>query len=365
MIATKAQKIRYVSKPSPPSKKTQQKPQQSHQKQKIPSVRVILPWYISLLFVLVWLFIIMIIFFSINAIINYSDFKKWWNDNDGKKYKQVFSIYLLILYQKFSLGNDIFALFTSKEAHIQTDGEAEFLMQMIATYAKLTPADDDTQYFLKPYNICENIVVGNLDNSPYINTDKFKDAQWDDTTGWPTNDIGWRGLLSEWGIPDQDDGTQVDTDKWTKSQDNFLWNSYHLPAQTGFILSFMFNTATDKAGQKWYPSAFLSAVGLNAITIQNVDYSGGWWGFLKYGFGSEKDLTYATIISYLYATEELSPPPRKCTAGKQGLIWGSSGLAGFGAWVGIAALGPEAAGFAFFAGLAAGTASLINGYQNC
>ena len=360
------QKIRYVAKQ--PSSTTHHQQKKKSSDKEIESVRVILPWYVSLIFILVWLFIIMIIFFTINAFINYSDFKKWWNDNDGKKYKQVFSINLLILYQKFSLGNDLFALFTSKEAHIQTDGEAEFLMQMIAAYAKLTSVDDETQYFLKPYHICESIAVGTLDNAPYKSQSDFKDAQWDDTTGWPANDIGWRALLQLWGIPTENDGKPIDTDKWTKSADNFLWNSYHLPAQTGFILSFMWNTATDNKGQKWYPTAFLSAVGLNEITIQNVDYSGGWWGLLKYGFGSEKDLSYATITNFIYASESLNPQPRKCTAVKQGLIWGSSALAGIGAMAGIAAFGVATGGAGLLvaaAGAAAMGGSLINGYQNC
>ena len=339
-------------------------------------VAIRLPLYVSLLFIGIWLFIVICVLFYFNAFINYGDFRKWWNKNNGKQYKRVFSIDLWIQYQAFSLGYQFLALFYSEETHFQTSGEVEFLTQMMSTYAPLVPSvqTDKSLYFLMPFHICESIVVGTLDNSKYQGISGFENVQWSDTTGWPVNTTGWNFLLQQWGVPQAQDGT-IDNNKWTNSSDNFLWNNYKLPAQTSFILSFMWNTKSDLYNNAWYPYAFPTAVGLNAITGQNIDYSGGWWGFCKYGFGTEKP-SYQTIISVLYATEKLAPPPtsnNKCTSGKQAKFWGSSILSGLASALGIAAFlipgGQEIGAWALAGiiggGLATTGSGVLNGYQSC
>jgi hypothetical protein len=323
-------------------------------------IPVTLPWYLKYFFLLIWAFIATVLFMMLNAYIQFSAQRKWWNKNGGKKYNKVFSINLLGQYVSFSLGYYIMSLFYSNDAKINTSGEKQFLIQMIARFGRLEPTDPDT-YFMYPVHICESIVVGEL-------TDHYdiSDGQWDEN-GWPNNESTWIKLLNKWGVPTEHDSSKIDNNKWTTDPNNFLWQKYNLPLQTSFILSFMWGTAVSESKLPFYSQAFRSAVGLNKITYQNIDYSGGWWGFLKYGFGTEKDLSYGEIIRCLYEQEYVPAPPTDCDKGS---IWGTSIAGGVSAGIPLAAFLYASNPFLAFgsalvvAAISIGT-SVANGYQKC
>jgi len=326
----------------------------TNNKTKIPQVRVILPLYIKLLIIFLWMFIIIVVVMMWNAINLFRVFRQWWKNNDGQKYNKVFSINLLAQYENFSLGYFLYGLFVPVPAKIESNGVAQFLINTISSYALLSDQDDQDHYFMMPYHMCENIAVGVLDNSS-IHLPDTDSTDFDDKYGWPNSPSVWRKLLHYWGVPNSAGEDTKDSDKlWQRDgNQNFLWHKYNLNWQTPFILAFMWNQSTDpdQGGTKWYEQAFLSAVGLNNITIENVGYYGGWWGMVKYGFESEKDLSFAEIIRILYSEQKYPPPDRNsCNGAARGIGYGTSIASGLIAAAGILAFIPSGGSSAIAAG---------------
>lgn len=368
MVSSK--NITYIAKKEEPSKEKKTDPKKTQyvasskkssdqtSSSKIPQVRVILPWYVRFLFMGIWTFIVIVIVMMWNALNLFRTFRDWWNKNGGKKYNKVFSINLLAQYQNFSLGYFLWSLFTPVPAKIQSNGIAQFLINTISAYALLGPDDDKDTYFMMPSQMCENIAVGTLDHGP-LGSGKGKDPapdvdwDWAETdgqvnNGWPVSVVSWQKLLHLWGVPLNKDESVTDDSQKKWQQDgnqNFLWHNYKLPLQTPFILAFMWNLAEDpdQSGTKWYEQAFLSAVGLNNTTSQEVGYYGGWWGMVKYGFGTEKDLSYAEINRILYSRQEYIPPASQnsCNAAGRGIGYSSAVASGIMAAAGILAFLPS------------------------
>jgi hypothetical protein len=330
----------------------------------------------------VWVFLVIVGVMMWNAINLFQTFRLWWKNNDGAKYKKVFSINLLAQFENFSLGYSLWGLFVPEPAKISSSGVAQFLNNMISSYALLSDKDDKDTYFMLPYHMCENIAVGDLNSAglPDKKEGDYPDVPWqfDDQHGWPASAPVWRKLLNYWGVPtyEKRDQTQDTEKKWTDDNNqNFLYHKYHLSWQTAFILAFMWNLNTDPANNatKWYEQAFLSAVGLNEITVQNVGYYGGWWGMVKYGFESEKDLSYAEITRILYSEQVYSPPQRNsCNATAKGIGYGTAiGGATAGALTTIGfGLASETGGFSIImmgviSGLLTATSSGLQTAQKC
>lgn len=344
---------------------------------------VALPWYIKYFFYGIWVFIVVVIFLMLIAFQHYHDVREWWNTNDGKKYNKVFSINLFAQYNSFKLGGWIYGLFCSNIAQIPGPGAAEFLTDMISAFA-LFPADEgntDSPYFMLPVNICETIAVGTFNRADFPgrypdNASPSPDKAWimSDSNGWPADVTTWQKLLGCWGVPlnesdyKPDDKGYIDglNKKW-QVDENFLYKRYGLPALSAFLLSFMWGGEKGPEGDEyWYPNSFQQAVGLNPISLANVDYSGGWWGFIKFGLGQETDIPFQTIVKYLYVTEHIPSKPSKCSGSQTASTIGLGVVAGAVAWGTLAVFAPELglfAGALIGAGTAAG--SIIPGLQSC
>ena len=65
--------------------------------------------------------------------------------------------------------------------------------------------------------------------------------------------------------------------------------------------------------QSWVTHLFVceQAVGLNEITIENVDDIGGWWGCIKYGMGDDtiNDATLLVCGCFFVAKEYIPVVP--------------------------------------------------------
>lgn len=373
----KKEKVVYVAKRTIQKKNKDDKriqyTSQASKKQVIPQVRVILPLSVRILIILLWTFIVIVAVMMWNAVNLFRTFGQWWKNNDGGKYKKVFSINLLAQYENFSLGYFLWGLFVPVPAKITSSGVAQFLINMISSYALLSDQDDKDTYFMMPYHMCENIAVGDFDSSGLPAYDDksyaYQDVKWsfDDKHGWPDSPPVWRKLLNYWGVPSsENDDTSKTGETWEKDgNQNFFWHKYHLTWQTPFILAFMWNRSTDPANNatKWYEQAFLSAVGMNETTVQNVGYYGGWWGMVKYGFETEKDLSLGEITRILYSTQQYTPPDRSsCNATARGIGYGSAIAGGLASSLGLLAFAPSGIGTLFAVGasglLTAGTSAL-------
>lgn len=299
--------------------------------------KIILPWYIKYLFILIWIFIVFCVGQFIIVTFQYKTMRQWWKKYDGAKYKRVFSIEVLTLFNGFRLGEKFYSLFLSEQAQIQSVGAGEFMTQFYYAYNKAN--DEDPTGFLLPYHFCESIAVGTYtgdkpDNKvaidkngnlkDFTDSDTYSKIPWDEDSlneyGYPTNKIAWQLLLASWGAPlIKDDMNPKAADARLKAwqvDDNFLNNNYQINWNSPFVLSFMFGTYTDPNNAvEWTSDAFSFAVGLNVLTATDFGYNGGWWGFVSEGLSSQKDLTLGMIYQNLYSRVDYSPPnsdSKKC-----------------------------------------------------
>lgn len=299
-----------------------------------------IPWYILLLIILIWLFILFCIMQFIITTYRYKDMRQWWKKNDGKKYKRVFSIEVLTLFNGFALGEKVYSLFLSEQAKIQSVGAGVFMTQLFYSYAKIN--DDDPIGFMLPYNFCESIAVGTYPTTSKPTNPQglpeftgYDDVTWDPDTlneyNYPTLSNQWRLLLASWGAPQSKndmtpDNSQKFSDLWTKTETNFLWQKYQISWDSPFILSFMFNTYTDPNGTEWTSNAFTFAVGINVQTGSDFGFNGGWWGYVTNGLQSQKDLTLGVIYQNLYTRVDYKPPATG--PGCDGSAWGGASVSG-------------------------------------
>jgi len=364
-------KIKYISK---------KEVQENKKNQNINTVKVLLPWYIKYFFIGIWIIILSIIFMMLNSYILFNTYIHWWKLYDGKKYNKVFSMNLLAQYLNFSLGYDIISLFSSELVKIPSNGCAKFLLEYISAFALLSSSDDSSIYFMMPSHICETIAVGILDhtligNGAQYEPSKDKGFDWeidgyvDNNNGWPISSLSWRKLLNYWGIPANPEQT-YNYSKWTADgNQNFLYHKYKLPGNSLFIKSFMYGNASDENGETLYESTFLSAVGLNDITGQDVGYYGGWWGMLKYGFKEEFNLSYANIIRILYEKTEFPSniSNQKCNANERGFGYGSAIAGGIATSLSLLPFGTNPAGLVAIigGGIFSSLGPLFNTIQKC
>jgi hypothetical protein len=344
--------------------------------------KIILPWYIKYLFILIWIFIFFCVGQFIIVTFSYKVMRQWWKNNDGQKYKRVFSIEVLILFNGFKLGEKFYSLFLSEQAQIQSVGAGEFMTQFYYAYNKTN--DDDPIGFLLPYHFCESIAVGTLtggkpDNKAigddgktkeFTNPDSFDSIPWDPDTlteyGYPTNKTAWKLLLASWGAPlSKDDMTGEAADARLKAWEvdsNFLFTNYNIPWDCPFVLSFMFGTFTDPNNAvQWTADAFSFALGLNPLTAGDFGYNGGWWGYVSEGLGSQKDLTLAMIYSNLYSRVDYSPPGSGDKGGCTGSDWGGAAATAAGSAITTSAfLGGPSNPAGLVTGIIAGTLTFVS-----
>jgi len=328
-----------------------------------PPIKVQLPFYYNLVFILFWILFVYSVTQYLMALYFFHPYIKWWNDNNGSRYNRVFSIRLFAQYDYFRLGSWFNSLFVSEYAKIQSEGIGYFITNMIVGFAKINQQDQIG--VLYPKHFCESIVVGDRKDRP-------SPPEWipylDPDTNYPITEHIWRELLISWGAP-SNRSQPPDSVKWRNQTDNFLWNIYRIDVSSEFILSFITNSTSEK-GEKWFPYSFLIAVGINRNTGGSMGIDGGWWGFVRYGFETEKDLTLATIYNCLYGTTPYTPTrPRSCK-GQYGSIITTSILSGGATSAGlfaflVAGTGPIGISIAISAGVLSGTASLISSLRNC
>lgn len=331
--------------------------------------RVLLPWYIKYPFILLIMFILIVIVNIVLGLFHMEIWILWWHKNNGNKYKRVFSMALLSEYSYFSLGYEIIKGFYSKYAQIPSKGVAEFITNLVFTYGKLSPEDDFG--FLEPFNLCETIAVGILaDGDKPPSQDGMA---YDKTTTWPSNEYTWRQLLKYWGASDSID-ERPDDDKWKNIKSNFLYTQYHIFPDSPFIWAFTSNTAEGPNNEKtWYNSQFTQAVGINKQTSsEDLFFNGGWWGMCCFGFGTEQDLTLATIYQTLYSTViPIESPKSTCNGANWGGAVGGAAAVGITSGIGIGAMTGftvASGGLALlpiFAALAAAGGSLIPQMVKC
>ena len=299
--------------------------------------KIILPWYIKYLFILIWIFLIFCVGQFIIVTFQYKMMREWWKKNDGSKYKRAFSIEVLILFNGFRLGEKFYSLFLSEQAQIQSVGAGVFLTQFYFAYNKAN--DEDPYGFLLPYHFCQSIAVGtytggkpenkaidaNGGTKDFTDSTSYDNINWDDTVneyGYPTNETSWKLLLASWGAPlNKTDMAPESYDarlKAWEADDNFLFNNYNIYWNSPFVLSFMFGTYTDPNNSvEWTSKGFAFAVGLNILTASDFGYNGGWWGYVSEGLDSQKDLTLGMIYQNLYSQVDYTPPNQpsgKCGA---------------------------------------------------
>jgi len=338
-----------------------------------------IPWYILLLLLLIWLFILFCIVQFIITTYRFKDMRQWWKKNDGKKYKRVFSIEVLTLFNGFALGEKVYSLFLSEQAKIQSVGAGVFMTQLFYSYAKIN--DDDPVGFMLPYNFCESIAIGtypttskptNPSNLGLPEFAGYDDLDWGPDNlneyNYPVLSNQWRLLLASWGAPQSKDAMTDDNNTkfsklWTETETNFLWQKYGIQYNSPFILSFMFNTYTDPNGAEWTSNAFTFAVGLNLQTGSSFGFNGGWWGYVTNGLQSQKDLSLGVIYQNLYTRVDYKPPATG--PGCDGSAWTGAALSGVssfistGLMVAAFATGPAATvSVPFAAAVALGSAAL-------
>ena len=345
--------------------------------------KIILPWYIKYLFILIWIFIIFCVMQFIIVTFQYKTMRQWWKKYDGAKYKRVFSIEVLTLFNGFRLGEKFYSLFLSEQAQIQSVGAGEFMTQFYYAYNKAN--DEDPYGFLLPYHFCESIAVGTYtggkpDNKSAIDAngnlkdftdqDTYDKIPWDEDSltkyGYPTNETAWKLLLASWGAPtnknDMDAKAADARDKAWGVDENFLNNNYQISWNSPFILSFMFDTYTDPNNTvQWTSKAFSFAVGLNVLTASDFAYNGGWWGYVSEGLGSQKDLTLGMIYQNLYSRVDYTPPnsdSNKC-GGQDWTGFVLNGGVAAGTTMAFLGLNPASflVGIAIFAGSTLGSAA--------
>jgi hypothetical protein len=152
--------------------------------------RVLLPWYVKWLFILVWVFIVIVIVNIVIGLFHMETWLLWWKRYNGSKYKRVFSMTLLSEYNFFSLGYEIIKEFYSEYTHIPTKGVGEFITNIIYSYGKIN--DQDPVGFLLPLQLCENIAVGTLPDGDKVPDTSDIHYQYDSVTGWPIDEGTWR-----------------------------------------------------------------------------------------------------------------------------------------------------------------------------
>jgi len=339
-------KINYVAaKPAPAKKDTtrhgpryvsadREKEQKLKAKNKIPVVQIKTPRWLKILLFLLFAILIYLAFELFLPLLKFNLYRSWWKKNGGNKYKEIFSINLLAYHQNFLFYYYVLSL-TGGGDRTMTDDQATFIFSMITNYGKYD--EEDPNGFLLPSNLCENITV---DIDP------------------PDNETDWKKLFNKWGYPDPEHYTgSVDDllqrlntkeviDKWTKSEDNFLWNRYYIYPTSPFLVSFFSGSYSGLHQEKWDPTAFLVAVGVSPFRGGGTSGFpiGGWWGYCKYGVSTA---SFSNLTSYVYTTyfnQKDFTPKKNCKdsglgiAGSviQGISTGAMAGAPFGGAVGSA-----------------------------
>jgi len=359
------QKVIYKAKPIPTNKpsastgpiyvSTTKRDAQKKTSRESP-LQVRLPWYYNLLIIVLWVFIVFCVVEFVMARFRYLVYSKWWKNNGGNKYNKVFNIQLFAQFDSFYLGYWFLSLFQSGDAAIPSKGVARFINEMIITYAKINDQDEN---FLLPVNICETIIVGDRKGKDNPPEEKNK---WDPETNWPQDMYTWKNLLKWWGM-NTDSQHPPNLDKWMAAPDNFFWQKYSINPLAPVLQAFMLGTY-EFNGVVWNPNALPIALGISPLSSGSEGIRGGWWGYVLYGFQTEKDLSYQTIIDSIKSAVplDLKPP---CDGRAKGLNWGGCIFQGLGSAAGIApfmTLGPggilavAAAGSVGFAG------AIINNY---
>lgn len=331
--------------------KTKTKPGEERPQRQRP-VKVTLPWYYNLLIIILWVLLVFCVIEFIMARLRYIPYTKWWKNNGGDKYKKVFNINLFAQFDSFYLGYWFLSLFQSGDAAIPTKGVARFINDLIITYAKI---NDEDPLFLLPVNICETIIVGDRKGKPNPPDTKNR---WDPDTNWPADLYTWRSLLKSWGMND-DKETAPDFDKWKAASDNFFWRKYTIIPTAPVLQGFMLGTF-EYDGVIWNPNALAIALGFDPLSGGSVGIRGGWWGYVLYGFQTEKDLSYETIIDSIRSSVPLAIKP-PCDTTKKALNWVGCVLQGLTAGIGLAAFGVPG-GFVLGAGLLGLGGSITNNF---
>jgi len=275
---------------------------------KIPEVRIHLGFWPRLSLYILGAILVYLIIQIFVPLLNFQIYIQWWNKNGGKKYKNVFSITQFAYYGSFRLYGIIGSLMSSGLTTIQNKSQYLFILSCITTWGKFDASDKTG--FLLPVHLCESIVVG------------------DD---YPTTTDGWKDQLAKWGVPSDYVSTgelinHLDPKLWDVDR-NFLLKKYGIFQDSPFILGFATGASADLSNNKLYPTAFLTAVGIDyKVGIQSSSY-GGWWGFINTGLGTETP-ALGEIYRQLYSLEAsqlpLTPTPKCSVSGEIGSILGTA-----------------------------------------
>lgn len=312
-----SKEIKYINEETEPKKYKNQKQilQKLLQVEKTPR-KVVLPWYIKYFFILIWCFIVLFVVKYIFAIYGMSSktVKKWWNSNNGKYYKDIFSIDLFLLYTNFSLGYKVKSLFTSETIKFENRAQAEFMTQLIYGYGKLD--DTDQIRTLVPKNLFESIIPENyiLDHTDDDGIDTLggvdDNTEYDKETGWPTGSkamSAWLKILQNWGAKADSQGT------WNKNKFNFLSNVYTFNVDAPVIRCFLLQDDKTCIDDKVNNQGLGILLGIQGAGMSLVQCGNncGWWGFLRNGFKGT-DITLSDIASALYNDKVIPNPAGPC-----------------------------------------------------
>lgn len=249
--------------------------------------------------------------------------RKWWDGNNGKDYKDIFSIDLFLLYTNFSLGYKVKSLFTSETKKFENRAQAEFMKQLIYGYGKLD--DTDQIRTLVPKNLFESIIPENyiLDHTDEDGEATLKNVddktEYDEKTGWPTGSratSAWIQILQNWGAKVEDDG------KWTKNSYNFLTNVYTFNVNAPVIRCFLLGDDKTCIDDKVNNQGLGILLGIQGAGLSMVQCGNncGWWGFLRNGFKGT-DITLSDIASAIY-NDKVIPVSSPCPS------WGEAAASG-------------------------------------
>lgn len=256
------------------------------------------PWYTRILIFVSLAVLIYLVFETFMPLLKFQIYIQWWNKNGGKEYRDHFSIYKLAYFQNFSLYYYIGNLGGNQLTSFNKQ-QALFIMEIIQNFAKLGPDEGDplAQFHqVLPKQICKTIVPDS-----YVSFFSF-----------PLDDEGsWKKKFQEWGYPDpsspegssRDAITQnLDVNKWTSAQDNFLYHAYNIPGQSAMLLDWYTGTGTGEIG-KDFSSAFPIAMGMRAFQVLKLDI-GGWWGYCQ--FALTTTASFGDMLDYVYNRKDIS-----------------------------------------------------------
>lgn len=301
--------------------------------------------------------LVFIIISLIYPILTYSVWYRWWKQYDPNKEYKCFNLTKIAYYNHSIFLYRILNMFGTGPSQIKYDWWIYLITNFMKGAAKgMTPGG-----YATPKSFCESLIPRDY---PYQVLDFKSSSTIHEPQGWtggewPTDVLGWKGVISAWGdiswVDNKETGqiyTVGDPDKWFSDPDNFL-ATWGIPPDAPMIVGFL--TGWDMyQNSKTYIRILYPLLGIRE------GGSGGWWGFLQMGdnFGGNGMLEVNRIVWSDDVPSEFNVVGNKSKGcNVSSAVSGGIGGAGVGAMVGAAAGPPGIIIGAIIGGLGGGLGS--------